>query len=399
MTQNACGSMCGNQQKCHEIKSEMSCFSKIAGTLTGEEIKKHKIILSSNGEEIQDNKSDNFKATTVDLTVGDGHYLFDGSSNDNEQKWQLLYIGDDDRLAELNDFNPNAEQYKRPINSARSLIIPPFCSALVQLDEVIDTYSIAQQPENMLVVGRFDLKLSKVHQGLISQQATQVEPCYRGKLFCFIHNLSGKSIEMEHKDALATIEFSYVSCFCNKEKRIDIIQTLVKKNKEEKYTDIYCRNENGELGKGIFDIRYFYHKGILPEDCGFASFNKSFHKNQAEIKERTKKEIETFVGESKTVQDIADSVWKRLNLNLTIISQWAAIAIILLGSVVNFVVNTISKNNEFTNMERSVSGHQELIRKHENRICRLERELDKITKTTNLINDEPVTKTNCQGSQ
>lgn len=57
------------------------------------------------------------------------------------------------------------------------------------------------------MAGRFDLKLSTIYKGLISQQATQVEPCYYGRLFCFVHNLSSKEIHLKHKDKVATIEF------------------------------------------------------------------------------------------------------------------------------------------------------------------------------------------------
>ena len=100
----------------------------------------------------------------------------------------MIYIGDANE-DDLNKNYPIAEWYKRPDGTrSRTLTIPRFGSALIQLQQIINTYDIAYE-KKILIVGRFDLKLSRVHEGLISQQATQVEPCYYGKLFCFIHNL------------------------------------------------------------------------------------------------------------------------------------------------------------------------------------------------------------------
>lgn len=252
-------------RKCNseiECGYEISCFQKIAGTLTKDEIKAHGLIQVTDPEH-----KPKFETTTVDLTVGDGHYLFDGNSNSNtDRKWKLIFIGDNENMKKLNeDLSP--EKYSPPSkDKPHTLIIPAYGSALVQLNETIDTYSVANDPlKNLLIVGRFDLKLSSVHQGLISQQATQIEPCYCGKLFCFIHNLSNKEIELKWGAYLATIEFSYVSCFCNKEKKLSIIQELSEKT-AKKYTSHFCN------GKGIQDIRYFFDKERLPNDCGLVGF-------------------------------------------------------------------------------------------------------------------------------
>lgn len=108
-----------------------------------------------------------------------------------------------------------------------------------------------------------------VNRGLISQQGTQVEPCYRGKLYCFVHNFSASPVELHYKDPLASIEFSYVSCFCNEDKRKEIIEKLRTNNSlAQRYDDDrYCFS-----GVGIKDIRYFKLKRTLPHDCGLFSF-------------------------------------------------------------------------------------------------------------------------------
>jgi len=366
MEPNICENMCCDKQTCPKAESDesyMSGFSKIAGTLTGKEIELYNIILSSNGEEIQEKtRNKNFKTTTVDLTVGDGHYLFDGLSNNNERKWKLIYIGNDERLKELNSLNTNAEQYKRPTtNSARVLVIPPFGSALVQLDEIIDTYSIAER-SHLLVVGRFDLKLSKVHQGLISQQATQIEPCYIGKLFCFLHNLSSKPIELEHASPLATIEFSYVSCFCNENKRNELIKILIEENKK-RYCSIYCND-----GKGISDIRYFYHENRLPEDCGLAGLVNKLNNMQIDITykqdenfkqisnslkenlitidshkdnmvETARLKFDAFIASEETIQKLSENVNKRIQMKLQVISGIITLLVIIITAIIGYYNN------------------------------------------------------------
>jgi hypothetical protein len=300
---NTCPNLCGKDPNC---KNEISCFKKIAGVLTGDEIIEHKIVLTEEGKEITKHVKDYdfLKATTFDLTVGDGHYLYDGLS-DSKNKWRLIYIGDANE-DELNKNYPIAEKYNRPDGTrSRTLPIPRFGSALIQLQQVINTYDIACK-KNIMVVGRFDLKLSKVHEGLISQQATQVEPCYYGKLFCFLHNLSNKPIELEYGHRIATIEFSYVSCFCDEMRKKDIISSIIKTNKE-KYDRKHCYQY-----KGIKDIRYFYHTERLPNDCGLLSFKNNF------------KEI---MFTDTTLEDLAKRVEKRMER----ITKWIPVICSIIG--------------------------------------------------------------------
>ncbi len=259
---NTCNIFCNGKKE--DCGYKVSCFQKIAGTLTGEEMQMHGLIIPQGSKYTPE-----YQTTTVDLSVGDGHYIYDGQSTDTDKKWRLVFIGDEKRLDELNKKFLSADKYTRPkTDKGQTLSIPPYGSALIQLNEEIDTYSVANDPEKrLLIVGRFDLKLSAVHEGLISQQATQIEPCYKGKLFCFIHNLSNKNIDLNYGDRIATIEFSYVSCFCDTEKKVELINELMEKNKE-KYNKSYCN------GTGIDDIRYFYNTNKLPKDCGLLSLKK-----------------------------------------------------------------------------------------------------------------------------
>jgi deoxycytidine triphosphate deaminase len=374
--QNICGNTCCNKQVC-EAKSDMSCFNKIAGTLTGEEIRKHGIINTSLEE--YSGEDNCFQPTTYDLRLGDAHYIYEATSNTGSTKWKQVFIGDNNKFEELNNTEPKFERL--PGANMGILKIPPFASALIQLEEIVDTFSATEK--NVLIVGRFDLKLSKVHQALISQQATQVEPCYKGKLFCFLHNLSNNAIEIKYKEKVATIEFSYVSCFCNKEKRKELINTLTDKNISKYSNEIYCYPN-----RGIKDIRYFAQQNTLPDDCGLASFHNSFYKKQEEIEKWTKDKCNTFIKEGDTINNVANIVGERLNLRFKIILQWVTIIISLLG----FVGGALYKYSEIkTNLEREVENHKKTIQEQEDRIRKLEDKLDETIKTINTQTSGSVT--------
>lgn len=332
---------------CAECKNEDSRFRKIAGTLTGDEIKKHGIISIERDDYAGTEES--VKPTTYDLRLGDAHYVFDlGKSKNssgwrrvfignnekrladahnifgldlgghrNSSRWRQVFIGDNENLKKLNEFEPKFEVKSGEMGR---LIIPAFGSALVQLEEIVDTLSIAEN-DKILVVGRFDLKLSKVYQALISQQATQVEPYYMGKLFCFLHNLSTEEISISYKDPIATIEFSYVSSYYSDTERQGIIENLIQHNKN-KYSDEFCFK-----GSGIKDIRWFDKNGHLPNDCGLASFHdavkNTLQSKTKEIDEAFEKKFEGFIGEEETMKKLTERVEMRLMI------RWKVFAAII----------------------------------------------------------------------
>lgn len=385
-----CGNTCCKEQICQKVKSDkdyMSCFNKIAGTLTGEEIKKHGIINTSLKEYSGDDSR--FQPTTYDLRLGDAHYIYDAKSGTGSTKWKQVFIGDNKKFEELNNTEPKFERL--PGANMGILKIPSFASALIQLEEIIDTFSATEN--NVLIVGRFDLKLSKVHQALISQQATQVEPCYKGKLFCFLHNLSNNEIEIPYKDPIATIEFSYVSCFCNKEKRSEIINNLLEKNKSKYLDETYCYP-----GMGIKDIRYFAQQNTLPADCGLASFNASFDKKQAEIdkwinnsKQTLEEEFKTFIDKDETIKNVAGRVNKHLTWKVTLITF---LVTLLFGGGI-FILKDFFKNNEnskmYADLNEVVKKQATTIKEQEDRIKKLEDKLGETIKTINTQTSGGVT--------
>lgn len=316
MEKETCTNTCSKSQMEMLCNNDISCFSKIAGTLTGEEIVAHKLVVPE-----QNSPENCVQSTTYDLTLGEGHYIYNGRNSDRKKKWNLIFIGTDERKKELNEKNFEAEQYERLNEDKRkTLFIPPFGSAFVQLNETVDTYSVAKE-KGLLVVGRFDLKLSNVHQGLISQQATQVEPCYKGKLFCFIHNLSNKEIELKYGQKMATIEFSYVSCFCNHQKRLEIINNLIEKNKN-KYGVPFCN------GTGIDEVRYFHAEERLPDDCGLLGF---------------KEKMIEYVKSEEILNELANKVEKKVDKK----AKWIPVIVAIIAAVVS-IFTAVYPNMKYT---------------------------------------------------
>ncbi len=272
---------CGVYSECIDGQNEKGCNNRIAGVLSFEEAKKLNLMkgLSEN----------NSNPTIFDLSLGNFHYVYGTSQsegniqnkidkerrNESEQSlktWRAICIGSDKEMNKANKDVPESEKFVRQ-NRTRTnvLTIPALGSALIQLNEIVDTYTAAVS-NNILVTGRFDLKLTLVNKGLISQQGTQIEPCYRGRLYCFVHNLSNKDISLESGTPIASIEFSYVSCFCDVEKRKEVIKNLIKKNEREKR---YLKAEYCDEGKGILNVRYFNRKKYLPDSCGLSHISES----------------------------------------------------------------------------------------------------------------------------
>lgn len=57
------------------------------------------------------------------------------------------------------------------------------------------------------IAGRFDLTVSMFFKGLILSNGPQVDPGYKGRLFCLLFNTSNDEIHLKQGDHYATIEF------------------------------------------------------------------------------------------------------------------------------------------------------------------------------------------------
>lgn len=331
-----------NAETCLECagcpQTETSKEQKSAGILSDDEIKEYKIISD------EDN-SKSHNPSIYDLRLGHYHYLYSNNQDTRrDEKWKAVYIGKETRLNTVNkgwEDSDTDEFTWADRNDHTKLVIPALGSALIELLETIDTDSVADR--GILVTGRFDLKLGLVNRGLISQQGTQIEPCYKGKMYCFIHNLSGEDLDLYFEQPIASIEFSYVSCYCNKAKREEIIKTLRENNKKN---ERYAEEKTCNLHKGIKNIRYFKQRNQLPDTCGLAQMRSVVEKTaleEATIEKIAKKTIqnESLMKElaRKTANDkeLIESLKKTTNNRLGIWQIIGTIAVALITGLFTFL--------------------------------------------------------------
>ena len=300
-----------------------------SGLLTDKQIEHFHLIREYNRE--------NCKPASYDLTIGDRHYLYEDSGN-----WKAVFLGSSNGLNEANEkFGPDSPLLlSAPRRGATELIIPPFGSAIIQLDETIDLYNLNKQEcqNDVLIAGRFDLKLKSIYKGLISQQATQVEPGYIGKLYCFVYNLGSQEVVLKKGDGFATIEFYFVSSNSIEDNNKLTNGSNRDGGSNSKYSGQFCRGtEAGGQCRGIYDIRWLYEQGMLPKECGMAPIYNLVNGN---INDAVAKHLER----SDTIDRLAQHVGNRLNERQNAIK----IIISLVAAIITFFATSflISINAE-----------------------------------------------------
>jgi dCTP deaminase len=70
---------------------------------------------------------------------------------------------------------------------------------------IVETWEELNMPPN--VIGRWNLRISGVYKGLLWVGGPQVDPCFRGHLYCPLYNLSTVSVTLVYKEPFATIDF------------------------------------------------------------------------------------------------------------------------------------------------------------------------------------------------
>jgi len=81
----------------------------------------------------------------------------------------------------------------------RYLRIEPYQVAIVETLEELN------MPKNL--IGRWNLSISCVYKGLLWVGGPQVDPGYKGHLYCPLYNLSTRPVIMEFEEPFATIDF------------------------------------------------------------------------------------------------------------------------------------------------------------------------------------------------
>ena len=282
-----------------------------SGLLSWNEIIEYGLILDSEDKPMFDRdtknapKEDEQKPSgSYDLSVGDRHFLFQPDGN-----WKSVFLGDSKALSNENRDIDASFHLQSSENGPEKLVIPPFCSAIIELKETVDLYTVAKN-EGLMIAGRFDLKLKAIYKGLISQQATQVEPCYRGKLYCFVHNLGKKDITLKKDSKVATIEFSFVGQNRNEEIRKKIIESTINYNSRKKYGEnnrfsAFVTEDEKKIYTGIGDIRWLKDEDRLPEQCGIAPIYNM-------VTGKINDQVDTHLEKSSTIDSITNRVSNRI---------------------------------------------------------------------------------------
>lgn len=302
----------------------MSNNKKTQGVLCKEEIKTYGLIADGFDE-------DCLQTCSYDLRLSDRHYTFDG-----EGKLSAVFLGTDGKQLDLANTDIKDEELKLHFSAGQPdiLRIPPFGSAIIELKEVVDTYSVAKN-QNRLVVGRFDLKLKSIYKGLISQQATQVEPCYRGRLYCFLHNFTAKEIIFKKDERVATIEFLYAGGEIDEKTTKQIVNETVKEN-EKKYTGKFVYE-----GQGICDVRFLPNRGSIPVECGLAPIYRMVNNNVDAA-------VQRYMEKDSTVNFYSERIGKRIDEHQGVVKLVLSLAVgvvSLLG--VSFVTDVLTQLRYF----------------------------------------------------
>lgn len=131
--------------------------------------------LSSGGLDlIAPYKTENLRASSYDLTVGDEYYI---GQTDASYSFETQSLG----------------PYK-------SITIPPHAVCFI-----LSTEQIHLPPD---ITARVSLRMSHIYAGLVLTSQPPFDPKYNGKVVVMLHNLSSASYHLKRGDRIATIEFT-----------------------------------------------------------------------------------------------------------------------------------------------------------------------------------------------
>jgi deoxycytidine triphosphate deaminase len=150
--------------------SEIDPHSDVKGVLLSDEIEfyalQHHLIRPFNYE--------NLKPAAYELTVGDEYFL----------------------SGEYLEFRPDDKDQNKVKDK---VVIPPFDVAVLKTAEVLCL--------PRYLIGRWNIRVKYAYLGLLWVGGPQVDPGYRGHLFCPIYNLSDKPVTLYVGDPIAVIDF------------------------------------------------------------------------------------------------------------------------------------------------------------------------------------------------
>jgi deoxycytidine triphosphate deaminase len=70
---------------------------------------------------------------------------------------------------------------------------------------IVETWEELNLPKN--IIGRWNVSISGVYKGLLWVGGPQVDPCFKGHLYCPLYNLSTSPVTLVYREPFATIDF------------------------------------------------------------------------------------------------------------------------------------------------------------------------------------------------
>lgn len=102
----------------------------------------------------------------------------------------------------------------RRVDSIDGIVLVPHQVAVVCTREVLTI------PRN--VIARWSLRVTNIYEGLLWTGGPQVDPGWKGRLFCPIYNLSEREVVLKYGDPMFTIDF--VRTTCEKTAELEILK-------------------------------------------------------------------------------------------------------------------------------------------------------------------------------
>jgi deoxycytidine triphosphate deaminase len=183
---------------------------------------------------------------------------------------EYLFNRDGSRPGSLQKLEPGQE-----------LLIPPNSIVFVSTEEKLTL--------PFYVAARFNVKVNLVYEGLLLGTGPQVDPGFRGRLSCPLHNISSQEVRLRAGESFAIIDFEKTTTFAESEFDIDHLPS----------NEVRRRGSAGELRgfKGHSSLAYPADRLDRAVIMGLLPKNKSVSSSLAPLAERIKSAETTITGE------------------------------------------------------------------------------------------------------
>ena len=92
-----------------------------------------------------------------------------------------------------------------PVSDDKPLVLLPHQGAVVKTHEIVNI--------PRFLIARWNLRVKWVYEGLLWTGGPQVDPGWRGQLYCPIYNLAERQIVIPHKERVFTMDFTRTTPF------------------------------------------------------------------------------------------------------------------------------------------------------------------------------------------